>query len=130
MSALGRAAQYARDREVFDRPIGMNQSIQHPLAENWMELEAARLLCQQAAWLYDTGQSVGSAANAAKYMGAEAGYKACQQAMITLGGMGYANEFHIERLLREAMIPKLAPVSQQMILCFIAEKQLGLPKSY
>jgi len=129
-NALDRAAKYARERVVFDRPIGMNQSIQHPLAKNWVELEAAYLLGQKAAWLYDSGQPCDAEANAAKYFSAEAGYDACLQAVMTHGGMGYAKEFHVERLLREIMITKLAPVSAQMVLCFIAERVLGMPKSY
>ncbi|MGB6502273.1 MAG: acyl-CoA dehydrogenase family protein, partial [Xanthobacteraceae bacterium] len=115
---------------VFDRPIGQNQAIQHPLAQCWMELEAADLMVFKAAWLYDHGESAGPAANAAKYLGAEAGHKACQTAVMTLGGFGYAKEYHVERYFREMMIPKLAPVSPQLILCFIAERVLGLPKSY
>ena len=129
-AALTRAAKYARERIVFDRPIGQNQGIQHPLAERWMELEAAELMTYKAAWLYDQKQPCGAEANAAKYLGGEAGFRACETAMLTHGGMGYAKEFHIERYFREAMIPRLAPVSSQMILCFIAEKVLGLPKSY
>jgi acyl-CoA dehydrogenase len=129
-AALARAAQYAKERVVFDRPIGQNQAIQHPLARCWMELEAADLMVQKAAWLYDNGQPCGAEANAAKYLAAEACFRACEQAMLTHGGMGYAQEYHIERYLREAMIPRLAPVSPQLILCFIAEKVLGLPKSY
>jgi acyl-CoA dehydrogenase len=128
--ALKRAATYARERIVFDRPIGQNQGIQHPLAERWMELEAAELMTCKAAWLYDTQQACGAEANAAKYLAGEAGFRACETAMLTHGGMGYAKEFHIERYFREAMIPRLAPVSSQMILCFIAEKVLGLPRSY
>lgn len=129
-AALTRAATYAKERIVFDCPIGQNQSIQHPLAERWMELEAAELMTYKAAWLYDQQQPCGAEANAAKYLGAEAGFRACETAVLTHGGMGYAKEFHIERYFREAMIPRLAPVSAQMILCFIAEKVLGLPKSY
>ena len=128
--ALRRAAQYANERVVFERPIGMNQSIQHPLAALWARLEAAKLLVQKAACLYDAGEPSGVEANAAKYLAAEAGLDACRQAMATHGGMGYAREFHVERLFREIMIPYLAPVSQQLVLCFIAERALGLPKSY
>jgi len=128
--ALKRAAEYAKERIVFDRPIGMNQGIQHPLAERWMELEAANLTMLRAAWLYDQGQPCGAEANAAKYLGAEAGYRACETAVLTLGGMGYAKEFHVERYFRESMLPRIVPVSQQLIFCFIAEKVLGLPKSY
>jgi acyl-CoA dehydrogenase len=129
-AALRRATAYAKERVVFDRPIGQNQAIQHPLAECWMELEAASLMVSKAAWQYDNGLSCGPAANAAKYLAAEAGFKACQTAVMTHGGYGYAKEYHVERYLREIMIPRIAPVSPQLILCFIAEKVLGLPKSY
>lgn len=129
-AALARAAGYAAEREVFGRPIGKNQGIQHPLAEVWMELEAAHLMAQKAAWMYDQGLNCGAEANAAKYLGAEAGFRACERAIFTHGGMGYAKEYHVERYMRESWIPRLAPVSPQLILCFIAEKVLGLPKSY
>lgn len=129
-NALARAATYARERIVFDRPIGKNQSIQHPLAQSWMELEAAFLMAMKAASLYDNDEPCGLEANAAKYLGAEAGFQACTRAVMTHGGMGYAKEFHVERLMREVMIARLAPVSPQLILCNIAEKALGLPKSY
>jgi acyl-CoA dehydrogenase len=129
-AALARAVGYAKERVVFGRLIGKNQAIQHPLAECWMELEAANLMAFKAASLYDRGVPCGAEANAAKYLAAEAAFKACQTAVMTHGGMGYAKEYHVERYLREAMIPRLAPVSPQMILCFIAEKVLGLPKSY
>ncbi|MFC3228897.1 acyl-CoA dehydrogenase family protein [Marinibaculum pumilum] len=128
--ALDRAARYARERVVFGRPIGQNQSIQHPLAECWMALEAAWMMVLKGAWAYDSGRDCGAEANAAKYLGAEAGFKACTQAVMTHGGMGYAREFHVERLMREVMIPRIAPVSPQLILCYIAEKVLDLPKSY
>ncbi len=129
-AALARATAYAKERVVFGRPIGKNQAIQHPLAESWMELEAAELMMHKAAWQYDQGIPCAPAANAAKYLAAEAGFKACQTAVATHGGYGYAKEYHVERYFREIMIPKLAPVSPQLILCFIAEKVLGLPKSY
>lgn len=129
-NALARAAAYARERVVFGRPIGQNQAIQHPLAHAWAELEAADLLVMRAAWAYDAGEPAGLHANAAKYFAADAGYRAAEQAVVTHGGMGYAREYHVERLMREAMIPKLAPVSAQMILCYIAEKALSLPRSY
>jgi acyl-CoA dehydrogenase len=129
-AALARATAYAKERVVFGRPIGKNQAIQHPLAESWMELEAAELMMLKAAWQYDHSVPSGPAANAAKYLAAEAGFKACQTAVATHGGYGYAKEYHVERYFREIMIPKLAPVSPQLILCFIAEKVLGLPKSY
>lgn len=128
--ALARAVRYAKERVVFDRPIGQNQSIQHPLAESWMELEAAALMGLAAAAAYDAGIPCGPQANAAKYLGAQAAFVACTRAVKTLGGMGYAREFHVERLLRESLIPVLAPISEQMILNYIAERVLGLPKSY
>ncbi|HEY0887274.1 MAG TPA: acyl-CoA dehydrogenase family protein [Ramlibacter sp.] len=129
-AALRRGALYAKERIVFDRPIGMNQAIQHPLARSWMELEAAHLMVWKAAALYDSGQPCAAEANAAKYLAAEACYRACENAIFTHGGMGYAKEYHVERYLRESWIPRLAPVSPQLILCYIAEKVLGLPKSY
>ena len=128
--ALRKAVQYAKERVVFDRPIGMNQAIQHPLAERWMQLEAADLMVQRAAELYDTGQECGAEANSAKFLAGEAGYQACLTAVMTHGGFGYAREYHVERYLRESLIPRIAPISPQMIQCFIAEKVLGLPKSY
>ena len=128
--ALRRAARYAGERIVFDRPIGKNQGIQHPLAERWVDLEAATLLYQRAGWLYDQGKPCGAEANAAKFFCAEAGFRACETAVLTHGGMGYAKEYHVERYLRESMLPRIAPISPQLILCFIAEKVLGLPKSY
>ncbi len=130
MAALERAANYARDRVVFGRPIGQNQAIQHPLARNWMELEAANLMVFKAASLYDRGQSCGAEANSAKYLGGEAGFRACEQAVMTHGGMGYAKEYHVERLFREVMVARIAPVSREMILSFVAERVLDLPKSY
>jgi len=129
-AALRKAATYANERIVFDRPIGQNQAIQHPLAACWLALEAANLMAFKAASLYDAGQPCGVEANAAKYLGGEAAFKACETAVMTHGGMGYAKEFHVERYLREALITRIAPVTPQMILCFIAEKALGLPKSY
>jgi len=128
--AVELASRYARDRVVFGRPIGQNQAIQHPLADSWMALQAAWLACLRAAWAYDSGQPCGAEANAAKYLGAEAAYKACERAVMTHGGMGYAREFNVERLWREVLIPRIAPVSPQLILCYIAERVLGLPKSY
>ena len=128
--ALSRAAEYAKTRIVFNRPIGKNQAIQHPLAKNWAELEAAWLMVMSAAWQYDNGMPCGAAANAAKYLAGEAGFQACEQSVMTHGGFGYAKEFHVERYLREIMIPRIAPVSRELILSFIAEKVLGLPKSY
>ncbi len=129
-AALQRAVGYAQEREVFDRPIGQNQGIQHPLAKSWMELEAAHLMVQKAAWLYDQNLPCAAEANSAKFLAAEACYHACENAILTHGGMGYAKEYHVERYLRESWIPRLAPVSPQLILCYIAEKVLGLAKSY
>ncbi|KAI8999703.1 acyl-CoA dehydrogenase [Hyaloraphidium curvatum] len=128
--ALRRAAAYARERVVFDRPIGQNQGIQHPLAERWMYLESAWLMALHAARLYDRGLACGAEANAAKFLGGKAGHDACWQAMATFGGMGYAKEYHVERLYREVAITRLAPVSEQLIMSFIGEKVLDLPKSY
>jgi acyl-CoA dehydrogenase len=129
-AALARAAQYAGERVVFGRAIGQNQGIQHPLAERWIELEAAELLVLRAAAAYDRGEEAGAFANAAKYFAAEAGAKACETAVLTHGGMGYAREYHVERYFREIQIARIAPVSAQLILSHIAERVLGLPKSY
>ena len=129
-AALERAARYARERVVFDRPIGQNQAIAHPLAECWMALEAAWLMTLRAASRYDAGLPCGADANAAKYLAAEAAFKACERAVLTHGGMGYAKEYDVERLFREVMIPRIAPVSQEMIRNFIAEQVLEQPRSY
>jgi alkylation response protein AidB-like acyl-CoA dehydrogenase len=129
-AALRKAAIYAGERHVFGRAIGQNQAIQHPLAESWMELEAARLMIYQAAKLYDEGYEAGEYANASKYLAAEAAYKACERAVLTHGGMGYAKEYHVERYFREVMIPRIAPVSREMIKNYIGQRVLGLPKSY
>ena len=128
--ALDKAVDYANERVVFDRPIGKNQSIQHPLAQSWMALEAAELMVWRAAKLYDEGLPCGAEANAAKFLAADAAYEACDRAVRTHGGFGYAREYHVERYLREIMIARLAPVSRELIMCYIAEKVLGLPKSY
>ena len=129
-AALARAATYANERVVFGRPIGQNQGVQHPLAKSWAELEAANLMAFKAAALYDAGKDCGAEANAAKYLGAEAGFRACENAVLAHGGMGYAKEYYVERYFREAMIARIAPVSREMILNFIAERVLLLPKSY
>jgi acyl-CoA dehydrogenase len=129
-AALRKAAAYAKERVVFGRPIGQNQGIAHPLAKAWAELEAANLMTFKAASLYDAGAPCGAEANAAKYLAGEAAFAACEAAVLAHGGMGYAKEFHVERYLREVMIARIAPVTPQMILNFIAEKVLGLPKSY
>jgi len=129
-AALERAVQYAKERIVFDRPIGKNQAIAHPLALAAAQLDAAELMCMKAAWLFDTGRPCGREANAAKLMAAEAGFSACDVALQTFGGYGYAKEFHVERLWREVRLYKIAPISQQMALNYLAEHVLGLPRSY
>ncbi len=129
-AALAKATAYARERHVFGRPIGQNQAIQHPLAEAWAELEAADLMIFKAARLYDAGAPCGAEANAGKMLAADAAHKACERAVLTLGGMGYAREYHVERYLRECYIARIAPVSREMILNFIAERVLDLPRSY
>ncbi|MBT0781910.1 acyl-CoA dehydrogenase family protein [Paracoccus sp. pheM1] len=129
-AVLKLATQYAKDRVVFGRPIGQNQGVQHPLARNWAELEAANLMLLAAAELYDKGLSCGSEANAAKLVASEACMKACNTAILTHGGFGYAKEYHVERFMREAWIGYIAPVTPQLILSNIAERKLGLPKSY
>jgi acyl-CoA dehydrogenase len=129
-AALERAAVYARERVVFGRPIGSNQGVSHPLAEAWAKLEAADALMMRAADLYDSGKPCGPQANAVKYLAAEASFDACETAVLTLGGMGYAQEYDVERLFRESVIGRIAPVSRQMILNFISEKVLDLPRSY
>ncbi len=129
-AALAKAATYAKERVVFGRPIGQNQGVAHPLAKSWAELEAASLMAFKAAALYDAGEDCGAEANAAKYLGGEAGFHACEAAVLAHGGMGYAREYDVERYFREAMIARIAPVSREMILNFIAERVLGLPKSY
>ncbi len=129
-AALAKAATYANERVVFGRPIGQNQGIQHPLARSWAELEAAELMAMKAAWMFDNKKECGAEANSAKLLGSEAGYRACERSVLAHGGMGYAKEYHVERYLREAMLSRIAPVSAEMILNFIGEKVLGLPKSY
>jgi acyl-CoA dehydrogenase len=128
--ALKRVARYANDRVVFGRPIGMNQGVQHPLAESWMELESAFWMVMRAGWLYDNGKPCGAEANAGKFLAARAGFDACTRAVMFHGGMGYSKEYQVERLFRESILLRIAPVSEQMIMSFIGEKVLGLPKSY
>jgi acyl-CoA dehydrogenase len=128
--AIARAARYARERIVFNRPIGMNQGIAHPLAKCWAQLEAANLMVMKAATLFDQGLECGVEANTGKYLAGEFAFEACHTAMLTLGGMGYAQEYHVERYLRESLIPRTAPISPHMILNFLAEKVLDLPRSY
>jgi len=129
-AALERATQYAKERVVFDRPIGQNQAIAHPLAMAWAKLETAELMCLKAAWLFDNGKPCGAESNTAKLMAAEAGFEACDVALQTHGGYGYAKEFYVERLWREVRLYKIAPVSQQMVLNYLSEHVLELPKSY
>ncbi len=128
--AIEVASQYARERIVFDRPIGKNQAIAHPLADSYSELIACDLLWQKAAWAYDRGDSSGALANMAKLRAADASFRACDRALQTLGGFGYAREYHVERYWREARLSKLAPISQEMILNFVSEHVLNLPRSY
>jgi len=129
-AALELATRYANERVVFDRPIGKNQAVAHPLADAWMRLEAAELMALKGAELFDSQQPCGKEANAAKYLGAEAGFLACDRAMQTHGGYAYAKEYHIERLWREVRLLRLAPISQEMILNYISTSVLGLPRSY
>ncbi len=129
-AALERASTYAKERVVFGRPIGQNQGVAHPLAKAWAELSAAELLAYKAAALFDAGEECGAEANAAKYLGCEAGFRACETSVLAHGGMGYAKEYHVERYMREAMLARIAPVSREMILNYISERVLGLPKSY
>lgn len=129
-AALERAAQYAKDRVVFGRPIGQNQGVQHPLAQAWMDLEALTLLVYRAAEAYDAGDSSGLLANTAKQLCVEAGYRACETALLVHGGLGYAREYHVERYLRDIMLLRFAPVSRELIWSYVAERALGLPKSY
>ncbi|KAJ8071390.1 hypothetical protein OCU04_001711 [Sclerotinia nivalis] len=137
-AALYRASRYAKERIVFGRPIGMNQGIQHPLADAYMHLEAAKLATYHAARLYDrsrmdetiTQTAVGVACNSAKYLAGEAAFTACERSVLSLGGMGYAREYHVERYLRESFVPRIAPVSREMIMNYVGEKVLGLPRSY
>ncbi len=129
-AALNKAVQYAKDRTVFGRPIGKNQGIQFPLAESYARLEAAELMVLKAAWLFDNGQPCGAEANMAKLLAADAACDAVDHAVQTHGGFGYAQEFDVERLYREIRLYKIAPVSQQMVLNYLGEHVLGMPRSY
>ena len=129
-AALELAVRYANERVVFDRPIGKNQAVAHPLADSWIRLEAAELMGLRAAELFDAHQPCGPEANAAKFLGSEAGFEACDRAMQTHGGYSYAKEYHIERFWRESRLLKIAPVSQEMVLNYVSTKVLGLPRSY
>ncbi|NKQ55552.1 acyl-CoA/acyl-ACP dehydrogenase [Amycolatopsis sp. K13G38] len=129
-AALDMAVKYANERVVFDRPIGKNQAVAHPLADSWIRLEAAEMVAMKAAGLFDARQPCGPEANAAKFLGGEAGFEACDRAMQTHGGYSFAKEYHIERFWRESRLLKIAPISQQMVLNYISTKVLGLPKSY
>jgi len=128
--AISVATQYAKDRVVFDRPIGQNQAIAHPLADSYSELLACELLWQKAAWTYDRGDPAGPLANMAKLRCAEASFRACDRALQTFGGFGYAREYHVERYWRESRLMRLAPISQEMVLNFVSEHVLELPRSY
>lgn len=129
-TALDRAVNYANEREVFGRLIGQNQSVQHPLAESWIELESAWLMALHAGRLYDAGKPCGAHANAAKFMAGRAGQNAATRAVMTHGGMGFAKEYHVERFYRESILGRIAPITENMILNFISNKVLGLPQSY
>lgn len=129
-AAIRRAVRYANERVVFDRPIGQNQGVAFPLAEAVTRLDAAALMARQAAWRYDQGMPCGKEANMAKWLCAEAGFQAADQAIQTHGGMGYAREYHVERYFRESRILRLAPVSQEMVMNYVAQHVLGLPRSY
>ncbi|GHB73545.1 acyl-CoA dehydrogenase [Streptomyces viridiviolaceus] len=129
-AALELASKYANERVVFDRPIGKNQAVAHPLADSWIRLEAAELVAMNAARLFDNRQNCGKEAAAAKFLGAEAGFQACDRAMQTHGGYAYAKEYHVERLWREVRLLPNAPFSQEMVLNYISSKALGLPRSY
>ncbi|MFF1553039.1 acyl-CoA dehydrogenase family protein [Rhodococcus erythropolis] len=129
-AALEIGAEYAKNRVVFDRPIGQNQAVAHPLADSWIRLEAAELVAMNAAKLFDEGKDCGHEAAAAKYLGAEAGFEACDRVFSTLGGYAYAKEYHIERLWREVRLLRNAPFSQEMVRNYISQQVLGLPRSY
>jgi acyl-CoA dehydrogenase len=129
-AALRRAVAYANERVVFGRPIGMNQGIQFPLAEVLARLDAAELVARKAAWLYDQGRPCAREANTAKLLCAEAGFDAADRAVQTHGGFGYAKEYHVERYFREARLMRIAPISQEMVLNYLGEHVLGLPRSY
>jgi acyl-CoA dehydrogenase len=129
-AALRRATEYAKQRVVFGRPIGQNQGIAFQLAEALMKLDAAELMCQKAAWMIDNRLECGREANAAKYLAGEAGFQAADSALTVLGGYGYSKEFHVERYFRESRLLRIAPISQEMVLNYVAEHVLGLPRSY
>ncbi|BCQ07571.1 acyl-CoA dehydrogenase [Mycobacterium heckeshornense] len=128
--ALDKAVKYANEREVFGRPIGMNQGIQFPLADSLARLDAAELMLRKATWLYDNGKPCGREANTAKYLCADAGFTAADRALQTHGGMGYAEEYNVARYFREARLMKIAPISQEMILNYLGSHTLKLPRSY
>ena len=128
--ALARASAYAKERIVFNRPIGMNQGIQFPLAESLARLDAAELMLRKATWLYDNGKPCAREANMAKYLCADAGFEAADRALQVHGGMGYSEEYHVARYFRESRLLRIAPLSQEMVLNYIGEHVLGLPRSY
>jgi acyl-CoA dehydrogenase len=129
-AAVRRAVQYANDRVVFGRPIGKNQGIAFPLAQSHAALHAAELVIREASWRYDDGLPCAEHANTAKLLAADAAFDAADRAMQTHGGMGYAKEYDVERWWREARLMKIAPISQEMVLNYLAEHVLGLPRSY
>jgi acyl-CoA dehydrogenase len=129
-AALRRAVRYGNEREVFGRPIGMNQGLQFPLADSLARLDAAELVLRKATWLYDQGKPCGREANTAKYLCADAGFEAADRALQVHGGMGYAEEYHVARYFREARLLKIAPLSQEMVLNYLGSHVLGLPRSY
>lgn len=129
-AALRKAVGYANERIVYGHPIGRNQGIAFPLAEAYAQLHAAELVIREASWRYDRGLPCAEAANMAKLLAADAGFRAADQAMQTLGGFGYATEYDVERYWREARLMRIAPVPQEMILNYLAEHVLGLPRSY
>jgi acyl-CoA dehydrogenase len=128
--ALDKAVAYAKERVVFDRPIGMNQGVQFPLADSLARLDAAELMLRKATWLYDQGKPCGREANTAKYLCADAGFTAADRALQTHGGMGYSEEYHVARYFRESRLMKIAPISQEMILNYLGSHTLGMPRSY
>jgi acyl-CoA dehydrogenase len=129
-AAIDRACRYARERIVFDRPIGQNQGIQHPLADAYMQLRAAAAMVRTAARLYDSGRPCATEANTAKFLGGRAAFFAADRAVQTHGGMGYAVEYQVERLFRESRLLRIAPVSEELIMNYVAEHELQLPRSY
>jgi len=127
---IGRARDYARERVVFDRPIGQNQGVQFPIAESWIEVEAANLMRFRACELYDGHRPCGAEANMAKYLAAKASWEAANACLQTHGGFGFACEYDVERKFRETRLYQVAPISTNLILSYVAEHVLGLPRSF